>query len=65
MERIESFQPEVVLLDIGLPEMNGYDLARQLRAMPKLHDVRLIALTGFGQAEDRQRALAAGFDPST
>jgi two-component system, chemotaxis family, CheB/CheR fusion protein len=62
LERVESFQPDVVLLDIGLPETSGYDLARRLRALPGLRGVRLVALTGYGQAEDLQRALAAGFD---
>lgn len=62
LERIESFHPEVVLLDIGLPEINGYELARQLRARPTLQGVRLVALTGFAQAEDQQRARSAGFD---
>ncbi|HVS78148.1 MAG TPA: ATP-binding protein, partial [Steroidobacteraceae bacterium] len=62
LERIGSFQPEVVLLDVGLPETNGYELARRLRATPRLHGLRLIAVTGYGQAEDQQRALAAGFD---
>jgi two-component system CheB/CheR fusion protein len=62
LERLDSFAPEVVLLDIGLPETNGYELARRLRALPKLQGVRLVALTGFAQAEDQQRARAAGFD---
>lgn len=50
------------LLDIGLPEMNGYELAARLRAVPRLNGLRLVALTGYGQAEDSQRAYAAGFD---
>jgi CheY-like chemotaxis protein len=62
LSRVRSFKPEVALLDIGLPEMNGYELAQRLRAMPHLEGMRLIALTGYGQAEDRQRAQAAGFD---
>lgn len=59
---LESFKPDVAILDIGLPEMNGYDLARHIRAMPQSKAIRLIALTGYGQADDRQRARAAGFD---
>jgi CheY-like chemotaxis protein len=55
-------QPEIVLLDIGLPGMNGYDVARELRASPGSERVRLIAMTGYGQDEDRRRTLAAGFD---
>jgi CheY-like chemotaxis protein len=58
----ESFKADVVLLDIGLPEMDGYELARRLRAMAPLSGTRLVALTGYGQAEDRERARAAGFD---
>lgn len=62
LERVESFAPEVVLLDIGLPEVSGCELAQRLRAMPKMHGVRLVALIGDGQAEEPQRALSAGFD---
>lgn len=59
---VETFRPDVALLDIGLPEMNGYELAEKLRTMSSLDGVRLIALTGYGQAEDQQCARAAGFD---
>jgi CheY-like chemotaxis protein len=62
LERVRSFTPEVALLDIGLPEMDGCQLARQLRADPKLNGLRLIALTGYGQSEDQQHTRAAGFD---
>jgi CheY-like chemotaxis protein len=62
LERIESFQPDVALLDIGMPGMDGYELARRLRAIPRLKSTRLVALTGYGQMEDRERAFAAGFD---
>src|SRR5262245_3016350 len=56
------FRPEVVLLDIGLPKgMDGYEVARRLRQLPGLKDVMLVALTGFGQEEDRQRSSEAGF----
>jgi PAS domain S-box-containing protein len=61
LARIETLRPDVALLDIGLPEMNGYELAKRLRAIPMLNDLRLIALTGYGQSEDRQRALSVGF----
>jgi len=61
LTRAESFEPEVALLDIGLPEMDGYELARRLQAMPRLKATRLVALTGYGQNEDRQRSLEAGF----
>ncbi|HEV7135056.1 MAG TPA: response regulator [Steroidobacteraceae bacterium] len=62
LERIESFHPDVALLDLGLPEMDGYELAGRLRALPVASRIRLIALTGYGQAEDRQRTHRAGFD---
>jgi signal transduction histidine kinase/ActR/RegA family two-component response regulator len=58
----EDFRPDAMLLDIGLPRLNGYDVARALRARPWGKDVTLIAVTGWGQAEDRQRTMAAGFD---
>jgi signal transduction histidine kinase/DNA-binding response OmpR family regulator len=57
-----AFRPHVVLLDIGLPRMNGYDVARAIRGQPEGKDILLVALTGWGQDVDRQRALAAGFD---
>lgn len=53
--------PEIALLDIGLPVMDGYELAARLRAEPRLAGVRLIALTGYGQPGDRQRSNDAGF----
>lgn len=59
---IAAFGPEVALLDIGLPEMTGYELATRLRELPRMGALRLIALTGYGQMEDQQRALASGFD---
>jgi PAS domain S-box-containing protein len=58
----ETYRPDVVLLDIGLPGLNGYEVARQLRERPKLAGVVLVALTGFGTEEDRRQARAAGFD---
>ena len=55
-------RPDLAIVDIGLPEMTGYDIAQHLRADPATHAVGLIALTGYGQEEDRHSALAAGFD---
>jgi len=57
-----QFRPEVVLLDIGLPLMDGYEVARRLRQMPQMAGALLIALTGYGQQGDRQRGKDAGFD---
>ena len=57
-----DFKPALALIDIGLPEMDGYELARRLRATVGLEDLRLVALTGFGQARDLARAEEAGFD---
>jgi signal transduction histidine kinase/FixJ family two-component response regulator len=58
----ETFRPELALLDIGLPVMDGYELARHLRQRPDAGPIRLIAVTGYGQRSDVERALAAGFD---
>lgn len=57
-----AYRPEVVLLDIGLPKMNGYEAARHIREQPWGRGMALIALTGWGQEEDKRRALDAGFD---
>src|SRR5215469_8707555 len=62
LTRAVSFRPDVVLLDIGLPGMDGYQVAQQLRELPGLRDIRLVAVTGYGRSEDRLRAREAGFD---
>jgi CheY-like chemotaxis protein len=54
--------PDVVLCDIGLPGMDGYEVARVIRAEPELRDIRLVAVSGYAQPEDRVRAARAGFD---
>jgi CheY-like chemotaxis protein len=54
--------PEVVLIDLGLPGVDGYEVARAIRAHPAGRQATLIAVTGYGQAEDRRRAKEAGFD---
>lgn len=59
---IESYRPDVVLLDIGMPGMDGFEVARQVRQRAEFDGTMLIALTGWGQAEDRQRTQMAGFD---
>ncbi|MFZ6647064.1 ATP-binding protein [Undibacterium sp. TJN25] len=58
----ETFRPDVALLDIGLPGMDGYELASRLRGQSNGQPLRLIAITGYGQEADRQRSLQAGFD---
>jgi len=62
LEVAKDFRPELALLDIGLPGMSGYELAQRLRGMPALGPLRLVALTGYGEAHDRERALASAFD---
>ena len=57
-----EFVPDVVLLDIGLPGMDGYEVARQLRAMPATAGTFLVAMTGYGRDEDRALTQEAGFD---
>ncbi|MDI1475154.1 PAS domain S-box protein [Polyangium sp. y55x31] len=61
LEAARTFRPEVVLLDIGLPGMNGYEVARQLRQDPDQSQAILVALTGYGHEEDRRRTKEAGF----
>jgi CheY-like chemotaxis protein len=62
VDEAAAFRPDVVFLDIGLPRLNGYDTARRIRQQPGGAGVLLIALTGWGQDEDRRRSREAGFD---
>jgi len=62
VDQIGAFRPDVVLLDIGLPDISGYEAARRIRRLPDLHQPQLIALTGWGQQQDKQMAADAGFD---
>lgn len=62
LARFDAARPDVVLLDVGLPGLDGFEVARQIRARPQGRDVLLIALTGYGQVEDRAKGQAAGFD---
>lgn len=62
IELAQEFLPDVALVDLGLPGVSGYEVARRMKAHPKLKHIRLIAQTGWGQAQDRQRAREAGFD---
>jgi CheY-like chemotaxis protein len=62
LEAAKQHRPDVVLLDVGLPKLNGYEVARPIRALPWGKSAVLIALTGWGQPEDKRRSTAAGFD---
>jgi CheY-like chemotaxis protein len=57
-----SFHPQAIVLDLGMPGMDGFEVARAVRADPDLAGVRLIALSGYGQAEDTKRSAEVGFD---
>jgi len=62
LEAVSQQRPDVVFSDIGMPDVDGYELARRLRQMPEMDGVVLVALTGYGQEKDRQQAVDAGFD---
>ena len=62
LEAARQFHPEVVLCDLGLPGMSGYEVAEELRRDPSTRSAKLIAVTGYGREEDRRRSKAAGFD---
>ncbi len=62
LERASQFHPDIVFLDIGMPRLDGYQVARRIRREPWGSNAVLAALTGWGQDADRQRTLEAGFD---
>jgi len=62
IEKARRNPPDVALVDIGLPGIDGYEVAFELRALPALARTRLVAMTGYSQPDDEQRAYAAGFD---
>jgi CheY-like chemotaxis protein len=62
LEMSKTFTPDLIFLDIGMPGMDGYEVARRMRQQPGLEKVVLAALTGWGQQEDRRRTAEAGFD---
>jgi CheY-like chemotaxis protein len=62
MRQAAAFRPDVVLLDLGLPKLDGYEVARRLRARPWGKKLVLVAITGWGQDEDRRHTAEAGFD---
>jgi CheY-like chemotaxis protein len=57
-----EMKPDIILLDIGLPGIDGYEVARRIRALPDIRRTTLIAVTGWGQEQDKQHAYQAGFD---
>jgi PAS domain S-box-containing protein len=61
LEEAHAFKPDVMFLDLNLPRMDGYEVARRLRQEPAMRDMMLVAMTGYGQEEDRQRTREAGF----
>jgi CheY-like chemotaxis protein len=62
LERVQTFEPHVVLLDLGMPGVDGFEVCRRLRAGVTASPVRIVAMTGWGREQDRARTLAAGFD---
>jgi CheY-like chemotaxis protein len=62
LEGARAFRPHIVILDIGLPGMSGYEVAAALRRMPNLSNTAIIAVSGWGSPEDKRRAMEAGFD---
>jgi len=61
LDILPSYRPSLILLDIGMPEMDCNEVARRIRSQPEFKDITLIALTGWGQDEDRRRSREAGF----
>jgi CheY-like chemotaxis protein len=61
LEETHAFRPDVMFLDLDLPKIDGYEVARRLRMEPALRNMTLVAMTGYGQEEDRQRTQVAGF----
>jgi CheY-like chemotaxis protein len=58
----EEYRPDIVLMDIGMPGMNGYEVARRMRETPAMRETALIAMTGYGRQADRDQSRAAGFN---
>jgi CheY-like chemotaxis protein len=62
LEAATASVPDIMLIDIGLPGLDGYEVARSIRREPALRNIVLVALTGYGRPEDKAQAMAAGFD---
>jgi len=62
VEKAEKLRPDAVVLDLGMPRLNGYEACERIRAQPWGREIRLIAVSGWGQQDDRRRSMEAGFD---
>jgi CheY-like chemotaxis protein len=62
IEALAAFRPQLIFLDLGMPQMDGYEVARQIRGQVEYKTICLVALTGWGQPDDRRRSASAGFD---
>jgi CheY-like chemotaxis protein len=62
LQVVNEFAPQLALVDVGLPDMDGYELVGRLRALPGMEGLRIVAVTGYGQGSDRERSKAAGCD---
>lgn len=62
VEKAEQLRPDAVVLDLGMPRLNGYEACQRIRALPWAGDLRLVAVSGWGQQDDRRRSMEAGFD---
>ena len=62
LAQVEAFQPELIFMDLAMPRLDGVAATRRIRALPECQRVRIVALTGWGQATDRQRTREAGMD---
>jgi len=62
VDRVREWKPHLACIDIGLPDISGYEVAEQIRGLPFGKDLTLVAFTGYGKAEDVERAQSAGFD---
>jgi CheY-like chemotaxis protein len=61
LDLAKTFRPSVILADLGMPRMSGYEFAKEVRRLPELDNTILVALTGYGRESDQQQSLAAGF----
>ena len=62
VRKVRAYKPQVLVLDLGMPGIDGYEVIRRVKEMPGTADMLVVALTGWGQAEDRRRTAEAGFD---